>query len=217
MSSRFVSEGDLQKAKEGRANAGVVEASEYDPRTLYERLQEQKKKKEEEFEQSRRWSNLIKRLDEDDVDFLLQTALDTESKTQIQYDQDKEAVEEFRKAAGADGPLEQTLPVDIAVKEIASITKMALPSITAAPSSNRSSNTTAKKKSTGAASQKALLEGIVRKRKHIDLPAQQDVAKKTAVGEKTSSTDGTSDKAAAATSSSIPTNDSDKAAPSKLG
>ena len=130
-----------------------------------------------------RLGNLIKRLDEDDVDFLLQTALDTENKVAVQYDQDREAIEEYRKAAGTDGPLEETLTVDAAVKEIASITKRNVSSVTTATPSSTSVNATSRKSSI-AAKQKALLDGIVRKRKSIDSPAQQEVLKKALLSAK---------------------------------
>ncbi|RWS07368.1 protein FAM192A-like isoform X2 [Dinothrombium tinctorium] len=43
---------------------------EYDPRSLYERLQEQKRKREEEFEESKKLKHLIRGLDNDELSFL---------------------------------------------------------------------------------------------------------------------------------------------------
>lgn len=42
----------------------------YDPRTLYERLQEQKMKKQEAYDESHKLKNLIKGLDNDEIEFL---------------------------------------------------------------------------------------------------------------------------------------------------
>ncbi|KAJ6220462.1 hypothetical protein RDWZM_006274 [Blomia tropicalis] len=55
-----------------RKESDPIEApeEEYDPRTLYQRLQEQKMKKQEEFEESKKLKNLIKGLDNDEIEFL---------------------------------------------------------------------------------------------------------------------------------------------------
>ncbi|ORX58824.1 hypothetical protein DM01DRAFT_1333444 [Hesseltinella vesiculosa] len=83
-------------------DASSVKASssdaEYDPRTLYERLQEQKLKKEDEFREKTKFSNLVKRIDEEDAEYY--QAL---SETQHQQDTARKAkdeleLEEFRKA-----------------------------------------------------------------------------------------------------------------------
>ncbi|KAJ2657859.1 hypothetical protein IWW48_004323 [Coemansia sp. RSA 1200] len=42
----------------------------YDPRTLFERLQEQKRRKTEAYEESRRFANQIRKLDTDEIEFL---------------------------------------------------------------------------------------------------------------------------------------------------
>ncbi|KAJ1954649.1 hypothetical protein EC988_002317 [Linderina pennispora] len=75
--ARFVSEDTLSEAKKEREEAWrqayktepVPEPS-YDPRTLYERLQEQKRKKEDEFMESHRLSKQIRLLDQDETEFL---------------------------------------------------------------------------------------------------------------------------------------------------
>ncbi|KAJ1770328.1 hypothetical protein LPJ74_003279 [Coemansia sp. RSA 1843] len=83
-SSRFISANDIEEARKERENAwkhaydkpedeldgqGVPE-QEYDPRTLYERLQEQKRRKTEAHEESRRFANQIRKLDIDEIEFL---------------------------------------------------------------------------------------------------------------------------------------------------
>ncbi|KAJ1950071.1 hypothetical protein FBU59_000848, partial [Linderina macrospora] len=80
LDSRFVSEDSLDEAKKERAEAWRKAYSTdpppsdpptaYDPRTLYERLQEQKRKKEEEYADSHRLSKQIRLLDHEETEFL---------------------------------------------------------------------------------------------------------------------------------------------------
>ncbi|GBB97084.1 hypothetical protein RclHR1_02910012 [Rhizophagus clarus] len=72
---------------------------EYDPRTLYERLQEQKIKKEEAFQEMTRFSNLIHRLDEDEIEFLATLESEERVKELEKMKRDEEEVEKFRRAA----------------------------------------------------------------------------------------------------------------------
>ncbi|KAI8092965.1 N-terminal domain of NEFA-interacting nuclear protein NIP30-domain-containing protein [Halteromyces radiatus] len=72
--------------------------AEYDPRTLYERLQEQKNKKEEEFREATRFSNLVKRIDPEEAAYYKSL-----SDTQKQLDEDlklkeMQELEEYRRA-----------------------------------------------------------------------------------------------------------------------
>ena len=71
---------------------------EYDPRSLFERLQEQKDLRQSELEESRRLKNLIKGLDDDEVSFLElvdQTKIEMEAKL---YQEEKKEIQEFRRA-----------------------------------------------------------------------------------------------------------------------
>lgn len=80
MSSGFVSEKELAEARlkrqeeweKVRTADQPLEAPEidYDPRSLFERLEEQRKKRDLEFEESRKLKNMIKGLDDDEIDFL---------------------------------------------------------------------------------------------------------------------------------------------------
>ncbi|EXX77403.1 Aim1p [Rhizophagus irregularis DAOM 197198w] len=70
---------------------------EYDPRTLYERLQEQKLKKEEAFQEMTRFSNLIHRLDEDEIEFLATLESEERVKELEKMKRDEEEVEKFRR------------------------------------------------------------------------------------------------------------------------
>ncbi|KAJ3122406.1 hypothetical protein HK098_002892 [Nowakowskiella sp. JEL0407] len=60
-------------SEEVRTAQDIVPVNEaYDPRPLYERLQENKNKKDEEFAEKLKLGNRIKRLDEDEIAFLTQ-------------------------------------------------------------------------------------------------------------------------------------------------
>uniref|UniRef100_A0A182S674 FAM192A/Fyv6 N-terminal domain-containing protein n=1 Tax=Anopheles maculatus TaxID=74869 RepID=A0A182S674_9DIPT len=80
MASGFVTETELAEARRVRQEEWEkvrtadqpIEApeEEYDARSLYERLQEQKQKKDSEFEEAHKLKNMIKGLDDDEVEFL---------------------------------------------------------------------------------------------------------------------------------------------------
>ncbi|XP_052889532.1 PSME3-interacting protein [Anopheles moucheti] len=80
MASGFVSETEIAEARRKRQEEWEkvrtadqpIEApeDEYDPRSLYDRLQEQKQKKDSEFEEAHKLKNMIKGLDDDEVEFL---------------------------------------------------------------------------------------------------------------------------------------------------
>ncbi|XP_050080855.1 PSME3-interacting protein [Anopheles maculipalpis] len=80
MASGFVTETELAEARrirqeeweKVRTEDQPIEApeEEYDGRSLYERLQEQKQKKDSEFEEAHKLKNMIKGLDDDEVEFL---------------------------------------------------------------------------------------------------------------------------------------------------
>ncbi|KAK5902729.1 hypothetical protein CesoFtcFv8_007960 [Champsocephalus esox] len=80
LSRKFVSETELDENRKKRQEEwekvrkpeDPEEAPEekYDPRTLFERLQEQKDKKQEEFEEQFKFRNMVRGLDEDESSFL---------------------------------------------------------------------------------------------------------------------------------------------------
>ncbi|EAT33605.1 AAEL014104-PB [Aedes aegypti] len=80
MSSGFVTETELAEARRIRQEEWEkvrtadqpIEApeEEYDSRSLFERLQEQKQKKDLEYEEAHKLKNMIKGLDDDEVEFL---------------------------------------------------------------------------------------------------------------------------------------------------
>ncbi|MBN3321039.1 F192A protein, partial [Atractosteus spatula] len=77
---KFVSEAELDEQRKRRQeewekvrkpdDPEECPEEEYDPRSLYERLQEQKEKKQQEYEEQYKFKNMVKGLDEDETHFL---------------------------------------------------------------------------------------------------------------------------------------------------
>ncbi|XP_049300060.1 PSME3-interacting protein [Anopheles funestus] len=106
MASGFVSETEIAEARRRRQEEWEkvrtadqpIEApeDEYDPRSLYDRLQEQKQKKDNEFEEAHKLKNMIKGLDDDEVEFLdLVDKNRMQAERQAQLEEQKE-LNEFR-------------------------------------------------------------------------------------------------------------------------
>uniref|UniRef100_A0A182M7F1 FAM192A/Fyv6 N-terminal domain-containing protein n=1 Tax=Anopheles culicifacies TaxID=139723 RepID=A0A182M7F1_9DIPT len=106
MASGFVTETEIAEARRKRQEEWEkvrtadqpIEApeDEYDPRSLYERLQEQKQKKDSEFEEAHKLKNMIKGLDDDEVEFLdLVDKNRMQAERQAQLEEQKE-LNEFR-------------------------------------------------------------------------------------------------------------------------
>ncbi|XP_073823763.1 PSME3-interacting protein [Musca autumnalis] len=79
MSSGFITESELAEARKRRQeewekvrtpDQPLERPEEYDSRSLYDRLKEQKMKKDLEYEEAHKLKNLIRGLDEDEVSFL---------------------------------------------------------------------------------------------------------------------------------------------------
>lgn len=80
---------------------------EYDPRTLYERLKEQRDKKQEDFEESRKLKHCIKVLDNDEVEFLSKVDEQKLKEMLEKQEEEKQAIEEFRKQVADQTQVEQ--------------------------------------------------------------------------------------------------------------
>ncbi|XP_045139432.1 PSME3-interacting protein-like isoform X1 [Portunus trituberculatus] len=81
MSSGFITEKEVAERRrarqeeweKNRTEDDPVEPPEeppHDPRSLYERLQEQRQKKEEEYDEAHKFKNMVRGLEDDEVDFL---------------------------------------------------------------------------------------------------------------------------------------------------
>ncbi|KYM75462.1 PREDICTED: protein FAM192A [Atta cephalotes] len=99
MSSGFISEAEIAEQRRMRQEEWErvrtadqpIEAPEesYDPRSLYERLQEQKNKRDIEYEEAHKLKNMIKGLDDDEVEFL-----DLVDRTKMEEERKKNLEEE---------------------------------------------------------------------------------------------------------------------------
>lgn len=99
MSSGFISEAEIaeqrrirqQEWESVRSADQPLEAPEEpcDPRSLYERLQEQKNKRDAEYEEAHKLKNMIKGLDDDEVEFL-----DLVDRTKLEEERKKNLEEE---------------------------------------------------------------------------------------------------------------------------
>ncbi|KAK9880492.1 hypothetical protein WA026_011733 [Henosepilachna vigintioctopunctata] len=98
MSSRFISETELEEIRKKRQEEWEKVRKEtdplerpvepYDSRSLFEKLQEQKQKKELEYEEAHKLKNMIKGLDDDEIEFL-----DFIDRTKLETDRLKELEE----------------------------------------------------------------------------------------------------------------------------
>ncbi|KAK3817234.1 MAG: N-terminal domain of NEFA-interacting nuclear protein NIP30-domain-containing protein [Benniella sp.] len=107
-SINFVSADAIEEARKTRqeewerahANAEnpppLKEEEPYDPRTLYERLQEQKQKKQDAFLEATKFGNLIHKIDNDEFEFLNTLEDDEAKKKQELADQEAEELKKFR-------------------------------------------------------------------------------------------------------------------------
>ncbi|KAI8604464.1 N-terminal domain of NEFA-interacting nuclear protein NIP30-domain-containing protein [Dissophora ornata] len=88
---------EWQKAYENTENPPPLkEEVPYDPRTLYERLQEQKQKKDDAFAEATKFGNLIHRIDNDEFDFLNTLENDEARKKRELAEQEEEELKKFR-------------------------------------------------------------------------------------------------------------------------
>jgi hypothetical protein len=78
-------------------NNVLKEAQQYQPpRPLYEQLQEQKLKQEEEFQENRKFGNLIRKVNEDEYEYLMELERELYEKEKELWLQDQEEVQRFR-------------------------------------------------------------------------------------------------------------------------
>ncbi|XP_033113347.1 PSME3-interacting protein-like [Anneissia japonica] len=104
----FVSESELEEKRKKRqeewekvrTSEQPLEApeEEYDPRSLYDRLQEQKDKKQAEYDEAHQFKNMVKGLEDEEAEFL-----DEVSNRQIElenkrWEEEINEIKEFRKA-----------------------------------------------------------------------------------------------------------------------
>ncbi|KAJ3184849.1 hypothetical protein HDU85_001528 [Gaertneriomyces sp. JEL0708] len=163
IASKFVSADALEAARNEREEEAKAEGRElpdekevYDPRPLFERLAEKKRIEEEEFAERMRFSNLVKRLDDDEYAFLAQYESEEQKRQREILESDRKELEAFRKAVEAP----------------------AAPDIKSTTTSSRRIG--ADKKSSSKDFQRALLQGVVVKKRRVseDSPDGKSPSKK---------------------------------------
>ncbi|XP_059192022.1 PSME3-interacting protein [Centropristis striata] len=108
LSRKFVSETELDEKRKKRQEEwekvrkpdDPEEAPEekYDPRSLFERLQEQKDKKQEEFEEQFKFRNMVRGLDEEESSFLDEVSRQQCLVEKQRRDEEKQELLEYRSA-----------------------------------------------------------------------------------------------------------------------
>ncbi|KAG1473735.1 hypothetical protein G6F56_000779 [Rhizopus delemar] len=103
--SRSIVQADSEKSLDSEKNTQAAKAQEHDPRTLYERLEEQRNLREEKFAEDSRLSNHIKRLDEEEAEYFKTLSdqkkkLDAEKqlKERLELERFRQEVEDARTA-----------------------------------------------------------------------------------------------------------------------
>ncbi|XP_029993544.1 PSME3-interacting protein isoform X2 [Sphaeramia orbicularis] len=108
LSRKFVSEAELDERRKKRQeewekvrkpdDPEEAPEEEYDPRSLFERLQEQKDKKQEEFEEQFKFKNMVRGLDEDETSFLDEVSRQQCLVEKQRRDEEKQELLEYRSA-----------------------------------------------------------------------------------------------------------------------
>uniref|UniRef100_A0A8C2MC18 Proteasome activator subunit 3 interacting protein 1 n=1 Tax=Cricetulus griseus TaxID=10029 RepID=A0A8C2MC18_CRIGR len=103
---RFVSEAELDERRKRRQEEwekvrkpeDPQECPEeaYDPRSLYERLQEQKDRKQQEYEEQFKFKNMVRGLDEDETNFLDEVSRQQELLEKQRREEELEELKEYR-------------------------------------------------------------------------------------------------------------------------
>ncbi|XP_068116798.1 PSME3-interacting protein [Hyperolius riggenbachi] len=106
MNKRFVTESEIEERRKKRQEEwdkvrkpeDPEECPEevYDPRSLYEKLQEQKDKKQQEYEEQFKFKNMVRGLDEDESNFLDEVSRKQELLEKQRRDEEKKELNEFR-------------------------------------------------------------------------------------------------------------------------
>ncbi|XP_018606944.1 PSME3-interacting protein isoform X2 [Scleropages formosus] len=108
LSRKFVSEGEIEERKRKRQeewekirkpeDPKEAPEEEYDPRSLYERLQEQKEKKQEEYEEQFKFKNMVRGLNEDESNFLDEVSRQQSLLEKQRREEELQELKEYRSA-----------------------------------------------------------------------------------------------------------------------
>ncbi|XP_058011650.1 PSME3-interacting protein isoform X2 [Ahaetulla prasina] len=128
INKRFVSEAELEERRKRRQEEwekvrkpeDPKECPEevYDPRSLYERLQEQKDKKQQEFEEQFKFKNMVRGLDEDESKFLDEVSQQQVLIEKQRHEEDLKELNEYRTLSkvGASTDLKKEADKKLSVK-----------------------------------------------------------------------------------------------------
>ncbi|RKP13276.1 NEFA-interacting nuclear protein NIP30 [Piptocephalis cylindrospora] len=95
--SRARREEEWKRAHANADNPPPMPEEPYDPRTLYERLKEQRDRKEADFEEATRLGNLVHRLDNEEANFLDEMVEERKKKERALEEEEKAALAQFRR------------------------------------------------------------------------------------------------------------------------
>ncbi|KAM7413926.1 hypothetical protein PAMA_018968 [Pampus argenteus] len=108
LSRKFVTEAELDEKRKKRQeewekvrkpeDPEEAPEEEYDPRSLFERLQEQKDKKQEQFEEQLKFKNMVRGLDDDETSFLDEVSRQQSLVEKQRRDEEKQELLEYRSA-----------------------------------------------------------------------------------------------------------------------
>ena len=113
--SKFVKGDDSVDDSQWLQKNTKTEPEKVDNRSLYEKLQEQRAIKEEAFQEANKFSTLIRRLDDDEVDFLASVNEQREKEERNRRLAKETAIAEFRRAQAA---LERESPPPPAIPKV---------------------------------------------------------------------------------------------------
>lgn len=102
VSSRFVSQSDLEAARTS-SNPSSSSAEEYDPRSLFEKLQANKQEKDAKYDELYKLSNQFRGIDEGESEFLAQVKEMKRKEELERVRREREEVELFRAAKANSG------------------------------------------------------------------------------------------------------------------
>lgn len=172
VSSRFVSQAELEEAAKIRASTGPADKDDkpYDPRSLFEQLQAHKTAKDEEYDDMYKLSNQFRGIDEGESEFLSEVSQRRAQEERRKRQQEEEELQRFRQARHTSTSVETALSLTsrpsegpTELKPAAQSSKVANETSTAsATAAQITNNNTSNKKKRKAAGSSLL--GIVRKK-----------------------------------------------------
>uniref|UniRef100_A0A8C5UKA6 FAM192A/Fyv6 N-terminal domain-containing protein n=1 Tax=Microcebus murinus TaxID=30608 RepID=A0A8C5UKA6_MICMU len=116
---RFASEAELDKRHKRRQEEWEKEV--YDPRSLYERLQEQKDRKQLEYEEQFKFKNMVRGLEEDETNFLDEVSWQQELIEKQRREEELKELTEYRnnlKKVGISSENKKEVEKKVAVKPL---------------------------------------------------------------------------------------------------